>query len=260
MTNKDIDPLKTVVDYTHKCGLESYLSLRMGAFAHNQPWDGILNGNFYTKHPEWHCRDIDGSEIVRMSYAFPEVQDFVISIFKVMASYKPDGINMIFNRGAPYLLYEEPLVKGYIAKTGKDPRKLDEKDKDYINYRTSVMTEFMKKANKELYDYCIKNSIKPVKIAVHALNDEATNLFFGLDIAGWAKMDLMDEVIAYPWNEGKMDIDYFVNAVKGTECKLYIEMMPRQMSLKIIERKLMITMIKEFMAYLSGMQTHVIQN
>ena len=41
---------------------------------------------------------------------------------------------------------------------------------------------------------------------------------------------MVDEIIAYPWNEGKVDVDYFVRSVKETNCKLYVEVMPRQMS------------------------------
>jgi hypothetical protein len=101
------------------------------------------------------------------------------------------------------------------------------------------MTEFMRKVRKELDRYCKENKIKPMKISVHGLNDGETNMFFGLDIAQWAKEGLVDEVIAYPWNDGKMDVDYYVNAVKGTGCRLYVEMMPRQMSPEDYRKKAM---------------------
>jgi hypothetical protein len=230
LKQKGIDILKTVVDYSHKCGIEIYLSERMEAFMHPIPWDSTLTGYFYVNHPELRCKDIDGSEIARLSYAYPEMQDFMLKIFKELTTYKPDGISLLFNRGAPYLLYEEPIVKAYKDKTGIDATKINEKDPQYIKFRATFMTEFMRKLRNELNSQANILKVPKFKLSAHVLNDSVTNIFYGLDLAEWIKEGLVDEIVAYPWNDNKLDIDYFVRLVKNTNCKLYAEMMPRKMS------------------------------
>ena len=54
-----------------------------------------------------------------MSYAFPEVRDLLLRVFREVATrYDIEGVNPIFNRGAPFLLYEEPLVEGFRRRDG----------------------------------------------------------------------------------------------------------------------------------------------
>jgi len=226
LNKKNINPIKTVIKYSKKINLKIYISLRMGAFACNAPWDEIFTGQFYKNNPNWRCMDRNGIEITRMSYAYQGVQDKMIELLMEIASYQPDGISLLFNRGGPFLLYEEPLVKGFIKKTGKDPRLLDEDNIKWLRYRAKFMTNFISDLRKHL-----DNNIK---ISAHVLNNKKENLFYGLDLNSWLKKDLVDELVAYPWQidhkEGKeVDINYYNDLVKGSKCKLYLEVMPRSM-------------------------------
>ena len=229
LNSKGINSVKEVVGYAKENGLKIYLSLRMEAFMCHQPWDGIFNGYFYDNNPQLRCKDIDGSEIARMSFAYDAVQNFIINIFKEFASYNIHGISMLYTRGAPYLLYEEPIIKGFIAKYNINPRTLKEDDERLLNYRSEFMDNFMRKVNLTL-DSISKNTGKErIKISVHGLNDYKNNHFFGLNIEKWAKEKMINEVVAYPWNGGVIDVDYYVNITKNTNCSLYVEMMPRSM-------------------------------
>lgn len=77
------------------------------------------------------------------------------------ARYDVDGINPIFNRGAPFLLYETPLLEEFREQTGLDARELDERDPRHMAYHASVMTDFMR----ELRARCRK------PLSAHVLND-----------------------------------------------------------------------------------------
>ena len=136
MSGKGIDTLQEVVEYCHGMGVKVHASNRMEAFQCNAPFEHYFTGDLYEDHPEWRCIDIDGREIARMSYAYEGVRDLVTNIFKEVASnYDIDGINLIFNRGAPFLLYEDPLIEGFRTETGLDARELSERDERYLEYR-----------------------------------------------------------------------------------------------------------------------------
>ena len=150
LLGKGIDPLEEAVSHAHKLGLEMIAQLRMGAFQAAPPLEGTYTGPAWGRHPEWYCVDIDGREIARMSYAFEGMQDYVLSLLLELAGYDVDGVCMTWVRGAPYVLYEKPLVEGFKAKTGKDPRDLPEDDEEYLRYRAGFMTAFARKVRRAM--------------------------------------------------------------------------------------------------------------
>ena len=151
LAGKGIDPMKTVIDYCHSMGVSVHVSNRMESFQCSPPFEEFFTGRFYTEHPEWRCVDIDGREIARMSYAYEGVRDLMLNMFKEATDkYDADGVNPIFNRGAPFLLYEQPLLDGFEAETGLDARQLAEDDERYLRYRAGVMTDFMRTLRREL--------------------------------------------------------------------------------------------------------------
>ena len=224
-----IDTIETVVEYGHSVGLEVHISQRMEAFQCCPPFEDYFTGDFYRDHPEWRCVDIDGREIARMSYAFPEVRELLLAVFRELATrYDIDGVNPIFNRGAPFLLYEAPLVEGFRRETGLDARELAEDDERYLRYRAGVMTEFMAELRREMDEIGARRG-RPLEISAHALNDAATNLFYGLDIPAWVDGGLIDNLISYPWRDEEIDVDYFGQLTAGSPVQYYPEIMPRTM-------------------------------
>lgn len=242
LKSKGIDFYSHMIEYTKKMGLKVYLSQRMNAFAGEIPFDTEYTSAFYTDFPQFRCKDKDGSEIARMSLAYREVQDNFLQTFRKMASYSPDGISLLFNRGMPFMLYEEPLVSGFIEKYGEDPRKLDEDDKRWLEYKSGIMTGFIERLREEMDECAHKQGMDRINISVHVLANEEQNRKFGLDIGRWAQDGLADAVVAYPiailapniktlsaGNVIDIDVDYYTEIVKGTGCKIYIDMLPREM-------------------------------
>lgn len=224
-----IDTVEEVVEYGHGVGLEVHISQRMEAFQCCPPFEDYFTGDFYREHPEWRCVDIDGREIARMSYAFPEVRELLLGVFRELATrYDIDGVNPIYNRGAPFLLYEGPLVEGFREETGLDATQLAEDDERYLRYRARVMTGFMADLRREM-EAIGANRGRPLEISAHVLNDAETNLFYGLDVPAWVEQGLIDNLIPYPWRDEEIDVDYFARLTGDSPVRYYPEIMPRTM-------------------------------
>ncbi len=230
LAGKGVDALYEVIEFCHEAGIQVHVSNRMESFQCSPPFEEFFTGSLYLEHPEWRCMDIDGREIARMSYVHEGVRELVMDIFREYANdYDIDGINPIFNRGAPFLLYEKPLLDGFRADTGLDARQLAEDDEWYLRYRAGVMTEFMRCLRREMDEVGEKRGRK-IEISPHVLNDEKTNLYYGLDVATWVRDGLVDNIISYPWQNLDTDVSYFVGLTMGTGVTYYNEVMPRRMS------------------------------
>ena len=229
LAGRGVDALHEVIEFCHEAGIQVHVSNRMESFQCSPPFEEFFTGPLYLEHPEWRCSDIDGREIARMSYVYEGVRELVMDIFREYANdYDIDGINPIFNRGAPFLLYEQPLLDGFRAETGLDARELDERDERYLRYRAGVMTEFMRGLRREMDEIGERRGRK-IEISAHVLNDEETNLYYGLDLAAWVKKGLVDNLISYPWQNLEIDVPYFVGLTRGTGVSYYNEVMPRRM-------------------------------
>ena len=109
----------------HEMGIQVYAGLRIGAWHPSPPWRYLdLGSRLYDTHPQWRCRDRDGTEIPKMSYVFEGVRDHVVDFHRDLAEKHMDslhGLTLLFNRGPLFVLYEQPLIEGFRAKTGLAP-------------------------------------------------------------------------------------------------------------------------------------------
>jgi len=225
-----IDPLKVACDYAHSIGLEFHISMRMGAFAIFPPYDELFTSQTYLQHPEWRCVDKDGTPVVRLSYAFEGVRQRLLELFREAANYGIDGINLIYTRGAPFMLYEQPLLDGFAAEYGKDPRQLDDHDQSWLHYRADVMTDFIVSLRRELDRSGVSQSGKRREISAHVLNNRENNLFHCLDLNKWVREELVDNLIASSWWVEKdwkkglldpIDMDYFSGLCRNSGTNWY---------------------------------------
>jgi hypothetical protein len=225
---KGIDPVASTMRFTRSIGLEYHLSIRMEAFASDPAFDYMFMSKFYAAHPELRCRDLDGREIARMSYAFPEVRDHIYAILDEMAAYHPEGINLIFPRSNPYVLYEEPFLAEFRRRHGTDARKLPEFHPDVVALRSEIMTDFVREVRRRLR----AKPGKPIELSAIVLADRESNRNFGLDVVRWVQEGLLDEISPSVWNGAHAHVDpqmgYLVQACKQKHCRLIVNMLPRQ--------------------------------
>jgi len=241
-----VDPLRVAAEFAHKIGVELHASYRTAGFVYPPPHDDLY-GAFAREHPELFCVDRDGTKLARVSYAFPETRQYVISLFREMAEYPIDGVCVLYNRRPPLVAYEAPLVEGFKSRFGLDPRQLDPHDERWLRFRFEVLTQFMRELRAEMDAVGTKQK-RAKRLAISAVVfREEENLLHGMDLKTWIKDGLVDTIIPYSssvrlnsyesaWEKPE-DIAYFVSLVKGTECRLAPNLMPRELTAKQYRQK-----------------------
>ncbi len=239
LRRKNIDPLRVATDAAHDAGLEFYAAYRTAGFRFPPPEDEWNAGGFFDQHPEFRTRDKEGRETPRLSYAYPEVRQFIISLLTEMTTNYPiDGISLYYCRRPPLFDYELPLVEGFLAEYGEDPRKLKDEDPRWLSYRSRYLTTFMRDLKKSLNGAATKQGRKkPIGITAVVPGTERENRYFGMDLGTWVKEGLIDTLVG--WGGLHFDrmtfikpdeANYFVNMTKTSRCKLALNIMPRVMT------------------------------
>jgi len=229
MIENGVHPLQVAVDEAHRQGAEILLHVRVGGWIGSVPWEENFRSDFYEAHPEWRCIDYDGTPTMYLSYAVEAVQDHLVDVLREAMQTGADGAGVLFHRGMPMMLWEEPFVERFKSKHGVDPRTLPENDPRVHALRTEIVTQFMRKIRTMLDEEQAKRGDgKRLKIAVSTFATEADNVKFGLDVPAWAKDGLIDQVgiawFAYHTsglNTRKQDIAYYLRATEGTGVEVY---------------------------------------
>ncbi len=243
---KGVDPLRAAAELAREMGIELHASYRTAGFVYPAPHDHIA-GSFYEKHPELACLDRQGRPMPRISYAFPETRRYVISLFREMAEYPIDGVGVLYNRRPPLVAYEEPLVSEFQARYGQDPRRLDELDHRWLTFRSQALTRFMRELRQAL-DEVTQRTSRSKRLAISAVVFRPEeNLLHGMDLKTWIAEGLVDTIIPYsstirlnsyqPAWDKPQDVDYYVSLVRGTRCRLALNLMPRGLTAEEYHRK-----------------------
>ena len=225
-----VDPVASVVQLCRSIGLECHLSIRPQAFALEPPFDTFFHSPFYAANPKLRCVDRDGRRISRLSYAYPEVREHIYSIVDELVRYQPDGINLIFCRGIPCVLYEEPFLREFRERHGQDARKLPEDHADVLALRADIMGRFMR----ELRQRAQVAPDRRLEISAIVLSDQAANRFYGLDVVRWAQERWVDEISpsVYTAYRGKAEPQcaYLAKPCRESGCRLVVNLLPRSMT------------------------------
>ena len=185
---------KRLVDYAHKIGVKAAISLRLCMWGMEYPYDKIYYESDFTKlHPEWRCIDRDGDVTDMMSFAYPQVQDYVIDMFVKMSECGCDAVQPLFSRGWPFVLFEQPFVERFMNKYGCDPCVLPLDDERIIDVKCEIMTEFMRKLRIKLNEV---RKDRPVELHAKVLFSMYDNKLVGLDLEEWAKEGLVDLIVS----------------------------------------------------------------
>jgi len=183
--------------FTRSIGIKPCLSMRMGAWGMEYPYDQMYFVNTFMEEnkEKYRCIDRDGTPIDALSYVYPEVRRYVIDQFVSMAKLGAEAVEMIYSRGVPYVLFEQPFVERFMAEYGEDPRPLALDDERVTELRCRYMTEFVRELRAAL------NEVSPEKkVGLHARCQyclyDARHV--ALDVAQWVKEGLITAIISYP--------------------------------------------------------------
>lgn len=197
-------------------GVQALGYSRMAHIHASPPYDALYS-TFYDAHPEFHCIDISGEPVNRLSYAFPEVRQEIIKLFTEQVEMGGNGVNDVFVRGLPTVCYEQPVRDRFREIYGEDCTALPENDPRAQAVRTEFMTTFMREQRQALD---AAGAGRKINILVSVPATRAACEFYGLDIPTWVKEGLIDILCPYQFgfdaNPVPLEMDFFTQAVQGT--------------------------------------------
>jgi len=133
MVMRRIDPLASCAKYAHKHGMKVYAWVTIFDSLYYAP-----ETEFFQQHPEYTWVSKDGKKHIPgvPCYAYPEVRKYRLDQMKELLRYDIDGIFLSVrshspwpgrkagggNEGARGYGFNEPVVKEYMRRFGKDPR------------------------------------------------------------------------------------------------------------------------------------------
>lgn len=221
------DPIKEIIAFCHGIGLEFHASFRNGSWYF--PGQGFKS-DFFHLHPEWHCKLFDGTPVTRMSLAAPEVRNHWIQLFREALSYDVDGLNLIFTRALPTMLFEEPFQREFVREYGQRPQRSDEPE--VFRLRRKIMTAFMRDL-RNLLDTIGQNHNRRLELSLMVPANGSINMEHGLDLACWASEGLIDMIQVdgtllqrnHEERQSNIDLDYFASVCRNTKCRFFPRIM-----------------------------------
>ena len=196
LAKQGINPTKVMIEAAHEVGLKVQVAQRPGAWEHSEPFSDFFTSEFYRQHPEWRTIDRDGTIVSRMSLAVPEVRARMIAVLREAVGFGADGASILFNRGAPFSLFEPAFSEPFQVANGVDPRTLPDDDPKLIQARCAVVTTFLREIRAMLDAEGADRGTK-LELSAMVYADEADNRRLGLDLEGWSKDGLVSLVMPY---------------------------------------------------------------
>lgn len=180
---------RKAVDFAHANGMELFATNRMEVANFFMPYTRLSwDFQFVKDHPEFYCRNRNGSIVKACSFAYEEVQDYVIANFVNMIQYGFDGISLIYHRGT-FLGFEQPVIDRFKEQYPHlVPCTLPFADERLHGVWCSFMNQFMEKLRRAMD----ANSDRHIKINVITDYGLETSKHIGLDVAHWAKNGWID--------------------------------------------------------------------
>ncbi len=237
--SRGIDPLKVAVDHAHSMGIEVYLGFRMGTMASMPPvW--FEPAQFWKRNPQWRCRDREGHTIVRLSMAYSQVRRFYLDLLAELAGYGVKGVQLIYTRRPPFVLFEPPVVQDFQKAYGIDPRRLPEParhrrgdppaaDERLERHWATYVTTFMRELRHRLDRQRLRGP--RIEVLANVGYDAAWNRHAALDLETWTREGLVDILCVYTGGDGsqRVDYDYFQEITRGTRSVFFEDITPRNL-------------------------------
>jgi hypothetical protein len=161
--------------------------------------------------------DRAGKPRSNLSYAYPEVRAFRLSIIREAAGYGVDGIHLNFLRHPPFFGYDPPLVAAFRKKYGAEPEKGDER---WYRLRADIMTGFVRQIRKALDEIGAQTGRR---LSLSASMEYRNYVHQGLDVERWVQEGLVDLISPGVHGLGGtyFPVKAFAEMTRGTPCKLF---------------------------------------
>ena len=152
-----------------------------------------------------------------MSWAVPQVREHLLAVLREALQLGADGVNILFNRGFPVVLYEPAFVEQFNKEYAEDPKTLEDLDPRIIKIRSDVIAGFMREIRAMLEEETKRRGEgRKLLLSAACLGNEIDNVQYGLDVRRLVNDGLLDEVYPYKWDHGATksrvwDIKYFAS-------------------------------------------------
>lgn len=201
-------------------GSEFHVMVRPQGWVGAMPFDETFNSRFYYDHPEWRAVDEYGASTYYMSYAVPQVRKHLLNMIReTVEMSNPDGVGILFNRGAPFMLWEEAFAKEFKAAFNQELASVETTDPRISALRARIMTGMLVDLRKML-DQLGNQYGKTYKISMSVV-DKGQNEIHGLDIENWIKNGLVDDLAVPPG-----ETEYYERITTGSKTNFYPLILP----------------------------------
>jgi hypothetical protein len=195
MAAKGINPLKLLIDGAHHVGMKVHVGIRPAGWSFFEPYSEHWESPFYRQNPQWRCIDRDGTPVTRMSWAVPEVRRHLVDLLREQVRFGADGAHLCFNRGYPVALYEPAARDLFRKQYGADPRDVSESDPRITQWRSDIVTGFLRELRAMLDEEgAARSDRRRLEISVMILGTAQDDLKYGLDLRRLTTEGLIDAV------------------------------------------------------------------
>ncbi|MBZ2198998.1 family 10 glycosylhydrolase [Occultella gossypii] len=216
LNDAGVVPHATVADEGASYGMETFASLRASG-NYSPTYRAGLNGKKYADlYPEYGRENFDGSTSFRLSYAYPEMQSYILDLLVEAGSF-PNiaGVMLDLCRYPDVVGWDPPLVSAYQEEYGVDPRLETTVAgiERWLAFRCEPVTSLLRE---------VRAALPAQKVMVRI----PRNWYFdyGLDVETWVSEGLIDILVpsaATQENFWTNELADFVDLVAETPVALY---------------------------------------
>ncbi len=186
---------------------------------------------WFEQHPEFHCRERDGTPNMTCSFAEPAVVEYMLRRARLAAAAGIDGFGYCFNRDPHGLVRFEPAaLAGFAERHGVDPLTLDERDGRLLAWWADTITGYLRRVRQTLDEEAARAGRARIRMIHVVLGGEAANRQAALDVPRWIEEGLVDVLCPYPFADYPewwlaqgaipVDVKYYARLVRGTGVRL----------------------------------------
>ena len=143
------DTLAAAVEEAKACGVTLLGWMRINnetAIKPNSEWEKFNPTTpFHLAHPEMRKRYKNGELTPRLSFAFPEVREYLCAIGREILDRGTDGLIIDVLRHPPLVQYDKLLVDAFIEKTGEDPMAMEgDGTEEWLRFKATAFTDLLR--------------------------------------------------------------------------------------------------------------------
>ncbi len=223
-----VDPLAVYTRLAHENGLKILASMRMIGAQYPMNREPISWARHYWRMRQWAKRDRQGIPLTGLSIAFPEVRQYWLSLLRETLAYGTDGVAIYLNRGAPFVYYEEPVVRSFQEKYGLDPRTVPTSDSRWQTHCARFMSQFLREIRK-LVDEKPGRELGVTISGQTGEYDKDSSRYdpirYGCDIETWLHERIVDYLMPSPYVDPELLRKW--RRIGGPGVHLWPDLMPR---------------------------------